>query len=92
MPYNSKQRNDYDEESIENFGLFGSLGNHCGRWLVVVFSDKQRSLSVAVCCCDRFADVEHAEQCADMTMRLRSEYLFSQGRYSEIRKNELRHY
>lgn len=41
MPWCSKQRNDYDEESIENFGLFDSLGNHCGWWLVVVFSDKQ---------------------------------------------------
>ena len=36
--------------------------------------------------------LSNAEQCADMPMRLRSEYLFSQGRYSEIRKNELRHY
>ena len=29
--------------------------------------------------------LSNAEQCADMTMRIRSEYLFSQGRYSEIR-------
>lgn len=36
--------------------------------------------------------LSNAEQCADMTMRLRSEYLFCQGRYSEIRKNQLRHY
>lgn len=28
--------------------------------------------------------LSNAEQCADMTMRIRSEYLFSQGRYSEI--------
>ena len=29
--------------------------------------------------------LSNAEQCADMTMRLRSEYLFSQGCYSKIR-------
>ena len=29
--------------------------------------------------------LSNAEQCADMTMRIRSEYLFRQGRYSEIR-------
>lgn len=29
--------------------------------------------------------LSNAEQCADMTMRIRSEYLFSQGRYAEIR-------
>lgn len=29
--------------------------------------------------------LSNAELCADMTMRIRSEYLFSQGRYSEIR-------
>ena len=29
--------------------------------------------------------LSNAEQCADITMRIRSEYLFSQGRYSEIR-------
>lgn len=28
--------------------------------------------------------LSNAEQCADMTMRLRSEYLFSQGKYSDI--------
>lgn len=28
--------------------------------------------------------LSNAEQCADMTMRVRSEYLFSRGRYSEI--------
>lgn len=28
--------------------------------------------------------LSNAEQCADMTMRLRTEYLFSQGRYSDI--------
>ena len=29
--------------------------------------------------------LSNAEQCADMTMRLRAEYLFSKGRYSDIR-------
>ena len=29
--------------------------------------------------------LSNAEQCADMTMRLRAEYLYSQGRYSAIR-------
>ena len=29
--------------------------------------------------------LSNAEQCADMAMRIRSEYLFSQGRYSRIR-------
>ena len=29
--------------------------------------------------------LSNSEQCADMTMRLRTEYLFSRGRYSEIR-------
>ena len=29
--------------------------------------------------------LSNAEQCADMTMRLRAEYLFSNGRYSDIR-------
>ena len=29
--------------------------------------------------------LSNSEQCADMTMRVRAEYLFSHGRYSEIR-------
>ena len=29
--------------------------------------------------------LSNSEQCADMTMRVRAEYLFSQGRYSDIR-------
>lgn len=57
---------------------YSQTSNPCFQWLSAAVIDMPM--------------LSNAEQCADMTMRLRSEYLFSQGRYSEIRKNELRHY
>ena len=96
MPYNSKQRNDYEEESIENFGLFGSLGNHCGWWLVVDVARKGKK--VAVMCAEGNTPAREAHIVRNLNP-LENPWFFFDGDEStfwvsafHFGKNELRYY